>query len=58
MRHETNITETDWYAPALGRAVRTESNSGYLHPTRCGLGTCEPIRGDWNVFELVIHNQK
>jgi hypothetical protein len=57
MRHETNITETDWYAPALGRAARTENNSGYLYPERCGLGTCVPIRGDWNVFELVNLNK-
>ena len=52
-RFETNITEIDWYAPALGRPVRSESNSGYLHPSRCGRGACRPIRGDWNVMELV-----
>ena len=52
-RRETNITEIDWYAPALGRAVRSESNSAYLDPTRCGRMRCDPIRGDWNVFELV-----
>ena len=51
-RRETNITEIDWYAPALGRPVRSESKSGYLDPSRCGRGKCEPIRGDWNVFEL------
>jgi hypothetical protein len=54
VRFETNITETDWYAPALGRAVRTESNSGYMDPGRCGdtMHACTPIRGDWNVIEL------
>lgn len=108
-RRETNIIETDWYAPALGRAVRTESDSGYMDPTRCagdsftyylpldsgkswllrvtathpvaGQRTsvradgevsgsesksewldpnrfynylaCDPMRGDWNIFELV-----
>jgi hypothetical protein len=35
VRRETNIIETDWYAPALGRTVRSESDSGYLDPTRC-----------------------
>jgi len=52
-RHETNITEIDWYAPALGRAVRSESNSGYIDTNRCGRLACDPIRGDWNLFELV-----
>ena len=54
-RFETNITETDWYAPALGRAARMESNSSYMHPERCGdqLSACTPIRGDWHVFELL-----
>ena len=51
-RRETNITETDWYAPALGRPVRSETNSGYLDPSRCGRSACQPIRGDWNVLEL------
>jgi len=34
--------------------VRTESDSGYMDPSRCGEGTdaCTPIRGDWNVIEL------
>ena len=54
-RFETNITETDWYAPALGCAARMESNSSYMHPERCGdqLSVCTPIRGDWYVIELV-----
>jgi hypothetical protein len=52
-RRETNIIETEWYAPALGRAVRSESDSGYLDPSRCGRSACQPIRGDWNVIELV-----
>ncbi len=52
-RQETNITEFDWYAPALGRSVRTESKSGYMDTGRCGRFGCEVIRGDWNVYELV-----
>lgn len=52
-RFETNIVETDWYAPALGRPAKSESNSGYLNPSRCARGPCLPIRGDWNLFELV-----
>jgi hypothetical protein len=54
-RAETNITETEWYAPALGRAVRRESNSGYMDQQRCSdeMSACTPVRGDWNIFELV-----
>jgi hypothetical protein len=38
-KRETQIVETDWYAPALGRAVKSESNSGYVDPTRCQADT-------------------
>lgn len=52
-RHETNITEIDWYALALGRPVRSETKSEYMEPSRCGdIGPCQPMRGDWHVFEL------
>ncbi len=51
---ETAITETEWYAPALGRAVRLESNSGYMDQGRCSedMSACRPVRGDWNIAEL------
>ena len=54
-RSETNITETDWYAPALGRAVRSERNSGYMDADRCSdeMSACTPARGDWHILELV-----
>ena len=54
-RSETNITETEWYAPALGRAVRLERTSGYMDQGRCSdeMSSCGPVRGDWSVFELV-----
>ena len=57
---ETNITETDWYAPAVGRPVRSERNSGYMNPQKCGnpSSACTPVRGDWHVFELVSYNRK
>ena len=48
---ETNIFETEWYAPALGRAVRFERNSGYADLNR-GVRN-RVVRGDWDVFELV-----
>lgn len=53
-RLETNIIETDWYAPQLGRPVRSESTSSYMQPDRCDeYHACVPILGDWNVLELV-----
>jgi hypothetical protein len=53
-RSETNIIEIEWYAPSLGRAVRKDSNSGYMDQQRCTdeMSACTPVRGDWNIFEL------
>ena len=54
-RNETNIVETEWYAPALGRAVRTDRNSSYMDQSRCSdeMSSCSPVRGDWHILELV-----
>jgi hypothetical protein len=50
---ETHVTEFEWYAPALGRPVRTERKSTWLNPTECGLdGGCD-FRGNWDIYELV-----
>ena len=55
---ETNIREVDWYAPALGRTVRTERSSTWIDRSRTtggglfGQGFME-MRGDWSVYELV-----
>jgi hypothetical protein len=51
---QTVITETDWYAPAIGRAVRLERRSHWYDAgriTRRG----DPMRGDWSVYELVSY---
>ena len=48
---ETRITHTEWYAPALRRAVKTEIRSGYLD-MRIGRGN-RSVRGDWDVHELL-----
>lgn len=46
---ETTVMETEWYAPALGRAVRLERTSRWLNLSmRFSL-----MRGDWTVHELV-----
>jgi len=54
-RSETHIVETEWYAPALGRAVRLERNSSFMDQSRCSdeMSACTPVRGDWSLFELV-----
>jgi hypothetical protein len=49
---ETNIVQTDWFAPALGRPVKSETQSSWQDLSRCGRGGCPWFRGDWNVFEL------
>lgn len=54
-RSETTIAETEWYAPALGRAVRIERNSSFMDRNKCSdeMSACSPVRGDWHIFELV-----
>ena len=49
---ETRITEIDWYAPALGRAVRAESKAEWMDNSRCG-EACRPQLGDWLIYELI-----
>jgi hypothetical protein len=50
---DTHITEFDWYAPALGRSVRTERNHKWMNTSECGnVMGCE-FRGSWVVLELV-----
>lgn len=53
LQTETQITETDWYAPALGRPVRTERRSRWEEPSRCGLSGPCIFNGEWEVYELV-----
>ncbi len=52
-RMETRITEFDWYAPALGRPVRTERKSDWLDLSQCGKHSGCDFRGNWDVLELV-----
>jgi hypothetical protein len=52
-RNETRIDVTEWFAPALGRAVKTDRKSGYYDQQRCATrGACTLTRGDWFIFEL------
>lgn len=54
-RGETYIIQTDWYAPELGRAVRSESQSEWRRYRRCeDFLFCDPTAaGDWDVYQLV-----
>jgi hypothetical protein len=54
MKSETRIVEFDWYAPALGRSVRTERRSDWIDLNQCAMpgGGCD-FRGNWDVIELV-----
>ncbi len=49
---ETRILDVEWYAPALGRPAKSETQSEWQDTSRCGRGGCPWFRGDWNVFEL------
>jgi len=50
---ETQIVEFDWYAPALGRVVRTERKSDWHDGSQCDERISCEFYGDWNVLELV-----
>jgi hypothetical protein len=50
---ETQITELDWYAPALGRSVRTERRSEWIDLSQCGHGGPCDFRGNWEIYELI-----
>jgi hypothetical protein len=58
-QQETIITEIDWYAPALGRAVRSERKSRWFDVGRAsdGGGFFNPssgwVQGDWSIHELL-----
>lgn len=57
-KQETNIEETEWYAPALGRAVKTDRKSGYIDDQQCATRrACSPTRGDWFIYELVSYGK-
>lgn len=53
MKSETRIVEFDWYAPALGRPVRTERRSEWLDTNQCGMTAGCDFHGNWGVLELI-----
>lgn len=61
MLSQEEITETDWYVPALNRTARSEGHSQHFDNSRGGGngGGEYPlrIRGDWLVAELVRYSR-
>jgi hypothetical protein len=55
---QEEITQTDWYAPAIGYVVVSEGSSSHIDTSRSGGGRGRPlrVRGDWLVAELVRHS--
>lgn len=56
-KHQEEIVETDWYAPAVGYIVRSEGTSSHLDTSRSGGGRGRylRVRGDWLIAELVAY---
>lgn len=50
---ETRTRQTEWYSPALGRAVRLERISEWRDIGMCGRGARCDMRGDWDLIELI-----
>jgi hypothetical protein len=50
-KSETHISETMWYAPSIGRSVRTETKSVWRNLDGCRFGNCSRY-GDWTRAEL------
>jgi hypothetical protein len=58
-KNETNIDETEWFAPSLGVVVKKDRKSGYIDQQRCAMrSACTPTRGDWFVYELVSYGRQ
>lgn len=59
-RLQEEITETDWYAPAVGNAVVRQGTSSHVDTSRGGGGPGDPplvVRGEWLIAELVRHRR-
>lgn len=52
-RSQEEIAQTDWYAPAVRRAVRSQGNSSHIDSSRSGEEGPLVINGDWLIAELV-----
>lgn len=58
-KNETNIEETEWFSPSLGRPVKLDRKSGYIDQQICSARlACTLTRGDWFIYELVSASAK
>jgi hypothetical protein len=56
-RLQEEITESDWYAPAIGFPVISQGSSSHIDTSRSGRrGMPLRIRGDWLIAELVRYS--
>jgi hypothetical protein len=56
-RQQEEISEVEWFAPSVGRAVASEGSSSHLDGSRTdGFGRPLRIRGDWLIAELVRYS--
>jgi len=51
MMLETIVRQVDWYAPALGMPVRSETRSQYVDWQNCASSNCMQY-GNWDIVEL------
>jgi len=51
-KSQTRIVESDWYAPSVGRVVRSENTSGYYALQMVSRAGVQWMAGNWNVLEL------
>lgn len=57
MLHETRVRQADWYSPALGMPVRSETRSQYVDLQNCASSNCMQY-GNWDILELVDAGKK
>ena len=57
-RLQEEISEVEWFAPAVGHAVAVEGLSSHVDTSRSGGGRNRylRVRGDWLIAELVRHS--
>jgi hypothetical protein len=53
---QEEITQTDWYAPAVRNIVRSEASSSHIDTSRSGRGGPLRVRGDWLIAELTRYS--
>jgi hypothetical protein len=52
----TRVSDTEWYAPALGRSIKYSTKSEYYEKVDKD-GPQKPVPGEWTVYELVSYRE-